>query len=429
MSILVNAFGEYIEATLSDPPLDSHYKLLACWIKLPANEVENLSSHNVIARLQHDSSAYLELRTNASPTLTAIGTYGSSAPTAGFLSTPTVGTWTLVGALMYPQSAADSWRISVFRGVEANNNGANLAPSTPSGREFSSIRFGARQTESSARWKGYIAEGSVWRPTSVEHAQAIMSELTTKVATAVTVASPVWYRSLKSNATEGIGGGAAVVYGTTTFHPADHPTLSGGASNSIKISPDPASVTVGSTRQFTITRNASAPSGGVNYLLSSNAPSVATVPENVTMSQGQTQVTFNATAVSAGGASITATNSANSSETDSAALTVSAAAIRTLRVRAQADAKGATAVRGSVRSALPGGGTEIGTFTGQSFKSTLVGGEAEMDIPVSVFGGGSLTTSSTPVVSWQGTSASDSPLGSGQTVGSVGWPAQTVVDI
>ncbi|MBN9461716.1 MAG: hypothetical protein J0H00_10895, partial [Burkholderiales bacterium] len=74
-------------------------------------------------------------------------------------------------------------------------------------------------------------------------------------------------------------------------------------------------------------------------------------------------------------------------------------------------------------------GAKIGEFSGQAFDGTAVGGQARLRVAVSIFGGGSLTTSDTPVLIWTATSASGSALGNGVGIGSVGPQACTVVDV
>ena len=72
-----------------------------------------------------------------------------------------------------------------------------------------------------------------------------------------------------------------------------------------------------------------------------------------------------------------------------------------LRVATSASAAGATGVAGVVFAEPTGGaitGAEIGEFTGAAFEESLESGRAVLYVPVGDFGGGSLTTSSTPVV-------------------------------
>lgn len=203
-------------------------------------------------------------------------------------------------------------------------------------------------------------------------------------------------------------------------------------SPTVTISPKPTTVAVSATRTFTITRSTAAPAGGITYNLSSSASSVATVPATVTMDEGQTTKTFDATGVSIGDAEITATNAADSGETDTAGLTVTAATVRTLQLLAHVDAVGATSVKGSVFAAPSGGaltGAKIGEFSGQAFDGTAVSGQARLRVAASLFGGGALTTSDVPVIVWTATSASSSALGDGVAFGSVGPQACTVVDV
>lgn len=73
--------------------------------------------------------------------------------------------------------------------------------------------------------------------------------------------------------------------------------------------------------------------------------------------------------------------------------------VKKLKLKIDASAAGATNISGVVWAAQVGAiaGAEIGEFTGQTFEVALEGGQAVLKVPVSAFGGGSLTTSDTPV--------------------------------
>jgi hypothetical protein len=172
------------------------------------------------------------------------------------------------------------------------------------------------------------------------------------------------------------------------------------ASATITLTPDPASVQVGGTRTFTATRSAPAGAGGVTYNLTSSDTGKATVPATATILEGNSSITFNATGVAAGSTTITATNAADSGETDSVTLTVTALT-KKLKLLAHADAQGDSGVAGAVWSAPAGsnitGPTKYGEFTGATFEAALEGGKAVLKVPVADFGGSALTTSDTPV--------------------------------
>lgn len=209
-------------------------------------------------------------------------------------------------------------------------------------------------------------------------------------------------------------------------------TPSVGGSASIAISPDPASVTIGGTVQATITRSEAAPAGaGVTYNLTSGTPAAATVPATVNMAAGQATATFNVTGVSAGSSVITATNAADSGETDT--ITVNVVTVRKLKLLAHIDALGATAVKGAVFAAPTSGalvGAKIGEFTGASFGAAAENGKAPLSVDVADFGGEALTTADTPVCVWEGTSAAGSALpGSPAPFGSNGVHECTVIEV
>lgn len=109
---------------------------------------------------------------------------------------------------------------------------------------------------------------------------------------------------------------------TLVTNPADVLEVSSGAT--ITLTPDPVSATTAdATKTITNTRS-SAASGNITYNLTSSNTGVATVPANATILDTELTGTFNATIVGVGTTTITATNAADSGETDSVVLTVSA---------------------------------------------------------------------------------------------------------
>lgn len=208
-------------------------------------------------------------------------------------------------------------------------------------------------------------------------------------------------------------------------------TLDSSSSASIEIVPNPASVVVGTPRTVTIDRSIPAPAGaGVTYNITSSNTSVATVPASMTMAAGADSKVFDITGVSAGSATITVTNAADSNET--ATVTANVIVQRKLKLLAHIDALGATAVKGAVFQPPTGGalvGAKIGEFTGAAFKTTSESGQAPLEVAVGDFGGTSLTTADTPVVVWEGTSSAGSALGNAVPIGSVGPHECTVIEV
>jgi hypothetical protein len=216
---------------------------------------------------------------------------------------------------------------------------------------------------------------------------------------------------------------------TITANPADVIEV---AAATITVTPDPTTAVVGGTRTETITRTIAAGAGGVSYNVTSSNPAVASVTTPQVMAEAATTKTFDITGVSVGSATITVTNAADSGETDSITINVSAPTTTTLKLLAHIDALGATAVKGTVFEPGTGGnllGDEIGKFTGEAFETVAESGQAPLLIPVTAFGGGALTVSDTPVCVWEATSAAGSALGAGVTIGSVGPHECTVVEV
>lgn len=98
-------------------------------------------------------------------------------------------------------------------------------------------------------------------------------------------------------------------------------------------------------------------------------------------------------------ARVASTNSGGDSAWVETATFTTTNTVRKLKLKLEAAAAGATNISGVVWAAQTGAiaGAEIGEFTGQTFEAVLEGGEAVLKVPVSAFGGGSLTLSDTPV--------------------------------
>lgn len=113
------------------------------------------------------------------------------------------------------------------------------------------------------------------------------------------------------------------------------------------------------------------------------------------------------------------------------AFILSRALTKYMKLMTHPDAQAAVSVAGAVFAA-PGGsdltGAKIGEFSGRSFSPTLESGQAVLKVPVSVFGGGSLTVVDTPVCVFTAVSDAASPLGNGVAFGSAGVHSCTVIE-
>lgn len=194
----------------------------------------------------------------------------------------------------------------------------------------------------------------------------------------------------------GTGGGSAWLTSPTFVIP--------GASGSptIDITPTTLSVESGADGILKIQRSAAAGAGGIVYNLASSTPAVASVPATVQLLQGLSEVSFPVSGAGIGGATITATNSANSSETDSAS--VSVVAMRKLKVLAHSDAQNAHSVVGMVYRASGGyTGEPIGEFSGATFEAVIQGDRAVLKVPLMLIeGSDELDVDDELICSWEG---------------------------
>lgn len=206
---------------------------------------------------------------------------------------------------------------------------------------------------------------------------------------------------------------------------------SGGGSETITLTPAPASVQVGSARTFTATRSAPAGAGGVTYNVSSDNPAVATVPTPQSLTEADSDLTFDATGVSVGTANITITNAADSSETDTVALTVTAVTTKRAKFLVHPDFASATGITIEVNEAPTGGaltGAKLGFATGIAAESTLEGGQAVIKVNAADVGASALAAGTSVRAIFKGLAASGSALGSGAEAGSVVVATGTIIE-
>lgn len=203
------------------------------------------------------------------------------------------------------------------------------------------------------------------------------------------------------------------------------------ASPTITLTPDPASVQVGSARTFTATRSAPAGAGGVTYNVSSDNPAVATVPTPQALTEADSDLTFDATGVSVGTANITITNAADSSETDTVALTVTAVTTKRAKFLVHPDFASATGITIEVNEAPTGGaltGAKLGFTTGIAAEATLESGQAVIKVNAADVGASALAAGTSVRAIFKGTTSASSPLGNAVEGGSVATAAGTIIE-
>lgn len=214
---------------------------------------------------------------------------------------------------------------------------------------------------------------------------------------------------------------------------ADPTVLIEAASSSatITLTPDPASVQVGSARTFTATRSAPAGAGGVTYNVSSDNPAVATVPTPQALTEADSDLTFDATGVSVGTANITITNAADSSETDTVVLTVTAVTTKKAKFLVHPDFASATGITIEVNEAPSGGaltGAKLGFATGIAAEATLESGQAVIKVNAADVGASALAAGTSVRAIFKGTTSASSPLGNAVEGGSVATAAGTIIE-
>lgn len=203
------------------------------------------------------------------------------------------------------------------------------------------------------------------------------------------------------------------------------------AAPSITITPDPSSVSIGSNQTMTITRTVAAPAGGVPYNLTSGTPTTATVPATATILEGNTSVTFTATSVGIGTTVITATNAADSGETDSVTHNVTSVLVKKAKFVVHSDFQSATNITIDVFQAPGAGaltGARLGAASGINAEATLEGGQAVIKVPATSIGATGLSVGTSVRAVFKGTTSASSPLGNAVEGGSVATATGSIIE-
>lgn len=203
------------------------------------------------------------------------------------------------------------------------------------------------------------------------------------------------------------------------------------AAPTITLTPDPSSVSIGTNQTMTITRTVAAPAGGVPYNLTSETPATATVPATATMPEGQTSVSFVATSVGIGTTVITATNAADSGETDSVTHNVTSVLVKKAKFVVHSDFQGATNITIDVFQAPGTGaltGARLGAASGIAAEAALEGGQAVIKVPATSIGATGLAVGTSVRGVFKGTTAAASPLGNAVEGGSVATATGSIIE-
>ncbi len=137
----------------------------------------------------------------------------------------------------------------------------------------------------------------------------LTSSDTTKLTVTPTIVIPAGSTTATTPAqVTGVNFGQATVTATATGYVSGNATVTVAAN--LTFSPQTVTVGAPSTTPLTLTlAPGTAPAGGITVTLLSDAPNVATVPQNVSIAQGQSTATVTVTGVAVGTAHITASSS------------------------------------------------------------------------------------------------------------------------
>lgn len=223
MAAYFNNSADRLYATLTTGLDRTKFKLMYCHGKWETGQGHN--SANYLARLQSTSSYQLNLYTNATPVVLV----NASGGIVNGTTTWSDNTWYGFGGLYEPDAAALSIK-PYLDGSQDNSIGGSVDFSA-NAADFADLSVGQYSGGNNySRWKGWIAELSVWECDTEATANSVVASLATTKATGVSVSGATCrgYWPLISDANADTYGANLTNSGSVTFDSED-PGLSGGS--------------------------------------------------------------------------------------------------------------------------------------------------------------------------------------------------------
>ncbi len=231
MSAYFNSDAKRLTATLSGSvfgPDDN--KLITAWIKWETGQSHN-SENWAFAVRDAGETNLIRLYGDSNPNCNGTIKYSSTVGGQGIAGIAD-NTWILLG-FYTPGDVGGTQTVELYKDAASSTNTFS-SPNTAT-VDATELRIGIRYDNNGyTRWKGWVAEPSLWKPTNAAEADAIMAELLTTQASAVTAADPIWYARLFDDASV-ITGASLTNTGSVTFDSGNHPSLSGGGGSVVPL--------------------------------------------------------------------------------------------------------------------------------------------------------------------------------------------------
>lgn len=222
MAAYYDAGADQLLVTLTTGMDRTKYNVLHCHAKWETGKSHN--STNYVMQVEADTGLFKSMHLDTTPDLTVrVNTANVSGST-----TLSDNTWHGLGGWWEPDDANPSRRPYV-NGVAdaASNNTGDLSTNTSN---WNKLYIGQQEGSTSiySAWKGWIAEVSLWEVDTEANAAALIAELATTKANAVTGTGATlrFYAPLITDAT--VTTGDALTNNGVTFD-AEDPGLSGGS--------------------------------------------------------------------------------------------------------------------------------------------------------------------------------------------------------
>lgn len=202
------------------------YNVIHCHAKWETGQSHN--SGNYLVEVEADSGYYKALTSSNGPAFQSQTEISGVLGANGYASSYSDNTWYGVGGRFEPDDAALS-HIAFQDGTIDPGGVAGSQNFTGNTGNFAGLRIGLNEGGNTySRWKGWIAEVSLWEVDTEANANALIAELATTKANAVTGTGATlrFYAPLITDAT--VETGDALSNTGVTFDSGEDPGLAGG---------------------------------------------------------------------------------------------------------------------------------------------------------------------------------------------------------
>jgi hypothetical protein len=226
-AVFTGGANQAFTATLADGPLETDWKLVTFWGKIPTGTT--LGSTNVAFHLGDTVAAptngnvYIGAASSTVPAFNYRAANGTGTLSGGAIAIP-YDTWNFYAVLLGPNIGAGATPVRIYFGNDQIHAGT-INGTTVASRRLQYLRIGSYLADNGGRWRGKLSKLAIFAPASGEDADAIVASLRRYTIDSVPW-DPLWYAPLEDDASVAVGHVDATLTnaGSATFDGADEPS-------------------------------------------------------------------------------------------------------------------------------------------------------------------------------------------------------------